>query len=230
MKVIVYGNGKSRQKWNVNEKFDDVTTWGCNAIFRDVKVDNLVSVDYAMQHKIYESGYAHKNKCWFADWNIIPEYFSGFDTISAENSSVVIENKKNNRSGCVINGKENEPEKGLYITWVDNDDMVENIEYPKEWSAGTTATHLACQQGAKEIYLIGFDLNDDPINNVYEREYNLSYKYGYRKDWESELKTTIKEYKDVNFVWAINSRTSYYFNDDNLTYDTYDNIRRNICR
>ena len=81
-----------------------------------------------------------------------------------------------------------------------------------------------------EIYLIGFDLNDDPINNVYEREYNLSYKYGYRKDWESELKTTIKEYKDVNFVWAINSRTSYYFNDDNLTYDTYDNIRRNICR
>ena len=128
MKVIVYGNGKSRQKWNVNEKFDDVTTWGCNAIFRDVKVDNLVSVDYAMQHKIYESGYAHKNKCWFADWNIIPEYFSGFDTIRAENSSVVIENEKNNRSGCVINGKENEPEKGLYITWVDNDDMVENIE------------------------------------------------------------------------------------------------------
>ena len=43
MRTIVYGNGKSRLKWNVNEKLDDVVTWGCNRIFNDVKVDNLVS-------------------------------------------------------------------------------------------------------------------------------------------------------------------------------------------
>ena len=35
-------------------------------------VDNLVSVDYNMQQEIYESGYAHTNKCWFSDWNILP--------------------------------------------------------------------------------------------------------------------------------------------------------------
>ena len=46
MRTIVYGNGKSRQKWNVSEKLDDVVTWGCNRIFNDVKVDNVVAVDY----------------------------------------------------------------------------------------------------------------------------------------------------------------------------------------
>ena len=61
MRTIVYGNGKSRQKWNVNEKLDNVVTWGCNRIFNDVKVDNLVAVDYHVQHLIYESGYAHEN-------------------------------------------------------------------------------------------------------------------------------------------------------------------------
>ena len=72
MRTIVYGNGKSRQKWNVNEKLDNVVTWGCNRIFNDVKVDNLVAVDYHVQHLIYESGYAHENKCWFRDWNVMP--------------------------------------------------------------------------------------------------------------------------------------------------------------
>ena len=44
------------------------------------------------------------------------------------------------------------------------------IDIPREWSSGTTAIHLACQQGATEIYLMGFDCSDDPLNNVYERE------------------------------------------------------------
>ena len=75
MRTIVYGNGKSRLKWNLNEKLDnDIITWGCNRIFNDVTVvDNLVAVDYHVQHLIYESGYALNNKCWFADWNILPQ-------------------------------------------------------------------------------------------------------------------------------------------------------------
>ena len=72
-KVIVYGNGKSRSKYHdVNMVYDDVITWGCNAIYRDVRVDHLVSVDYGMQHEIYTSGYTKENSCWFLDWNILP--------------------------------------------------------------------------------------------------------------------------------------------------------------
>ena len=46
--------------------------------------------------------------------------------------------------------------------------MVRDIDIPREWSSGTTAIHLACQQGAKEIYLMGFDLSENPLNNMYE--------------------------------------------------------------
>ena len=120
-RVIVYGNGKSRQKWNVNKKLDDVVTWGCNRIFNDIKVDHLVAMDYHIQHLIHESGYAKNNKCWFKSWNVI-----------------------------------------------DEDDMIENIDFPKEWSSGATAVYLACQRGATEIYLMGFDISDDPKDNVYE--------------------------------------------------------------
>ena len=42
IKHIVYGNGESRQLLDHSEW---ITTWGCNAIYRDFSVDNLVSVD-----------------------------------------------------------------------------------------------------------------------------------------------------------------------------------------
>ena len=78
-KAIVYGNGESRIGHYVYGEFpnDEYVTWGCNAIYRDIDVMNLVSVDYGMQLEIYESGYAHAHKCWFGDWNIIPAYFEG---------------------------------------------------------------------------------------------------------------------------------------------------------
>ena len=52
-KAVVFGNGESR-KWADNvltfDRHDkDVVTWGCNAIYRDMWVDNLVAVDYPMQ-------------------------------------------------------------------------------------------------------------------------------------------------------------------------------------
>ena len=254
MRTIVYGNGKSRQKWNVNEKLDDVVTWGCNRIFNDVKVDNLVAMDYHVQHLIYESGYAKENKCWFADWNILPSEF-GMD-YTREGWTKIIENPKTDH-GCIINAHETETHKGyLYITWVDKDDMVEDIDFPKEWSSGTTAIHLACQQGAKELYIMGFDLCGLPIYNVYENEqvsvmrdgrnvpvqhwndvkdahsneHLKSHTKFLRTDWVQEMKTVLREFSDVQFIWAEPHERTIKLDYDNLTYDTYENIRRKICR
>ena len=182
MRTIVYGNGKSRQKWNVNEKLDNVVTWGCNRIFNDVKVDNLVAVDYHVQHLIYESGYAHENKCWFADWNLVPAeiadmMFMGFDI--PESYIHRTEKSGKHTEQCVIAGTDPATlhEKvevvikqfpdldmadvkfklgkdiGVWITYVDDSDTIKDIDFPKRWSAGTTAKHLACQEGAEEIYL-----------------------------------------------------------------------------
>ena len=236
MRTIVYGNGKSRQKWNVNEKLDNVVTWGCNRIFNDVKVDNLVSVDYHVQHLIYESGYAHENNCWFSDWNLLPEYFH--DTVKHvyDKDWNITENERRNRKTVVVNGKSEKPNKGLYVTWVDEDDMVEGIDFPKEWSSGTTAIHLACQQGAKEIYLMGFDLSENPLNNVYEEfqdNQKMSsdpHRFCHRSDWAQEIKTVIQEFRNTEFIWADPHELSMKFDMNNLTYDTYENIRRKICR
>jgi len=260
MRTIVYGNGKSRQKWNVNEKLDNVVTWGCNRIFNDVKVDNLVAVDYHVQHLIYESGYAHENKCWFADWNILPSNVPYMDITFGKDTPIlpITENDRGERQNVVVNGKLTKPNEGLFITWVDDDDMVEAIDYPREWSSGTTAIHLACQQGATEIYMLGFDISDDPKDNVYEREqseyHSQTSNFSLRLDWARELKTVFTEFKNVKFIWAEGNNLNrmidtlqagelnavinksmighdrLIFDNDNLTYDTYENIRRNICR
>ena len=234
-RALVYGNGKSRLKWDLNQELqDNITTWGCNRIYNDVKVDNLVAVDYWIQHMVYESGYAKTNKCWFLDWQILPV---DFDITPMRLEYYNHQENEKNTGGKVVRGKDQPPLKGLYITWVDENDMVEDIDFPKEWGSGTTATHLACQQGAKEIYLIGFDLSANPINNVYEEE-QKKFKINddnrpFRFDWTNELKTTIKEYPNTNFIWVDPSETTldfFNYSSNNLTYDTYENIRRNICR
>jgi len=53
-KSIVLGNGESR-KWFNHDYLDyaiaNIETWGCNAIYRDGRVNNLVAMDYAMHKK-----------------------------------------------------------------------------------------------------------------------------------------------------------------------------------
>ena len=253
--MIVYGNGKSRLEWDLKQDLhDDIITWGCNRIFDDVKVDNLVVMDYWVQHLVYESGYARNNKCWFGSWSALPSEF-GMD-YTRDGWTKIVENTKT-EYGCIVNAQQNEKRKGhLYITWLNEDDMVEDIDFPKEWGSGTTAIHLACQQGAKELYIMGFDLCGLPIYNVYENEqinvmhhgrnvepqhwdyvrsahnhkYLKSYTEFLRVDWVQEMKTILREFSDVQFIWAEPHERTIKLDYDNLTYDTYENIRRNICR
>ena len=240
MRTIVYGNGKSRLKWDLKQNLHDgIITWGCNRIYNDTVVDNLVAVDYWVQHDIIESGYAHKNKCWFSDWEVLPlEYDVQYlkDQYSAQGCNRFIENDNTNKTGKVVSGRLQPPLEALYITWIDGTELIESIDFPVEWSSGTTAIHLACQQGAKEIYLMGFDLNGYPINNVYE-EQQIQYfsgkpheKLDNRPDWVEQVKTVIREFRDTKFIWAEPSVDTIKLDYDNLTYDTYENIRRNICR
>ena len=197
IKHIVYGNGESRQLLDHSEW---ITTWGCNAIYRDFSVDNLVSVDYNMQQEIYESGYVMKHKCWFSDWEVLPAEFDPH-TLLIDNDGPVYETAKLNRKSCVVQGKDKsmvekkieeiliynpqlDPKDftkkamfnvGMYITWVDEyNDKVINIDYPRGWSAGNTALYLACKNGAEEGYMCGFDGSNyaEPINNIYKGSEN----------------------------------------------------------
>ena len=197
-KHIVYGNGESRPRKPIIG--GDFTTWGCNAIYRDFALDNLVSVDYPMQQEIYESGYAMKNKCWFSDWELLPAGFN-VSMMLAGNNGPVYETWQGNKKSCVVQGKTQdtveaniqeakiynpdidvedlrkkaEKDVGTYVTWVDEyNDKVINIDYPKGWSAGNTALYLACKSGAEEVYMCGFDGTDysEPLNNIYKGSKN----------------------------------------------------------
>ena len=80
-RFLVIGNGESRSWFKPCHQTiaEDVVTWGCNAIYRDGAVHNLVAVDYGMQQEIYDSGYCLDNPEYgdiktihFANWNIVP--------------------------------------------------------------------------------------------------------------------------------------------------------------
>ena len=174
---LVFGNGESRPRELPSGKY---VSWGCNAIYRDLVVDNLVVIDYPMQQEVYKSGYALENKCWFTDWDILtdfePEDFK-------------------RKAGKDV---------GLYITWIEEKDKVNNIDYPKGWSAGNTALHLACQDGAEEIYMLGFDGSDynKPINNIYKGSNNYlpEDSRGFNTiNWDNQFKLVQKDFPKVKF-------------------------------
>ena len=239
-KHIVYGNGESRPRKPIIG--GDFTTWGCNAIYRDFVVDNLVSVDYNMQQEIYESGYALKNKCWFNDWDVLP---AGFDphALTIGTDCPVYETDRGNYDGCVVQGKtkdtveENikeamfhnpdldekdlrqkaEKDVGLYITWVDEyNDKVINVDYPKGWSAGNTALFLACKAGADEVYMLGFDGSSysESINNIYKGSKNYLPE-------DSRGFNTINWNRQYRMIQLEFTDVKFYNVGTDLTYDNF---------
>ena len=122
---------------------------------------------------------------------------------------------------------------GLYITWIEKEDKVFSIDYPREWCAGTTAIHLACQEGVDEIYMLGFDLTsyNEPINNIYKGtdNYLSNESKGFNPiNWIKQLNTVFDEFIDTKFYWVENRDTRspkmLKNNVENISYKTLDKI------
>ena len=56
------------------------------------------------------------------------------------------------------------------------------------------------------------------------------HRFCHRSDWANEMITVIKEFPNTKFIWIEPHEQSMKFDMNNLTYDTYENIRRKICR
>ena len=145
---LVLGNGESRAWFNPSEKStfqwkksNDITTWGCNAIYRDGHVDNLVSIDYGIQQEIYQSGYHKWSQCWFLDWNPVPAEIADMMLMGQDISESDIhktERTGNHTEQCVIAGtdptkphKKDEKDVGIWkgykpLIW-DREPTVEEI-------------------------------------------------------------------------------------------------------
>ena len=235
-KHLIIGNGESRSWFKPCHQTildKDVVTWGCNPLYRDGTVDNLVAVDYSMQQEIYESGYWSDNQCWFTYWSILPSDVADVMLMGYDIPEILIHKSSNKTDRCVISGKDPvtlkekieiaiqmnphldmkdlvtkmEKDVGVWITYVDDNDNVKNIEFPIGWSTGNTAVHHARQQEAKEVYLLGFDLSeyDKPLNNIYKGTDNYlpaSTKGFNSANWMNQLKTVFKEFPDTQFYWV----------------------------
>ena len=170
MKALVIGNGESRS-WFKPSKDNEFVTWGCNAIYRDGEVDNLVAVDYAMQQEIVESQYPLKNKCWFTNWSTVPDFVADTMFMGYDIPKSFIHYSGNKTDKCVISGKDPatlqekidtvmhmnpdldikdlrmkmEKDSGVWITYVTGNERIRSVVgYLHGWSAGNTALHLAC--------------------------------------------------------------------------------------
>jgi hypothetical protein len=79
------------------------------------------------------------------------------------------------------------------------------------WSSGPTALRLACEQGFKEIYILGFDYqglavdankNRFHFNNIYgdTRNYKRSNDQAtFFGNWMNQTKKCLQDFKDVKF-------------------------------
>ena len=256
-KHLVLGNGESRAWFNPSEKkivTNDVITWGCNAIYRDGDVNNLVAIDHGIQQEIHDSGYHKWNQCWFADWNILPASVVDGLLITADFAEDFVHKSKKVTDQCVIAGADPKlraekiksateqfpnldmkdlqikmgKDVGVWITYVNEDDNIKNIDFPKKWSAGNTAIHLACQQGAKEVYLLGFDLSSPNklINNIYKGT-----EYYFPEDargftpvsWMNQMGTVFNEFPDTKFYW-VGREEDGVFSEKNIRYLTKEEL------
>ena len=250
MRAVVLGNGESR-KWFTEKSYEvDAVTWGCNAIYRDMLVDNLVAVDYGMQQEIYDSGYENYDGAWhFANWSVVPSTVADIMFMGYDIPESFIHRSKIKTDNCVVSGKDPamihekveaaiqmhpeldikdlqmkmEKDIGVWITYVGEDDDINTIDFPVGWSTGNTALHLACQQGATEIYIVGFDLSsyDEPLNNLYKGTDNYlpSDAKGFNSlNWQNQMQTVFTEFKDVKFSWV--DAKEEFIQENNLRYLT----------
>jgi hypothetical protein len=227
----------------------DAVTWGCNAIYRDMVTDNLVAVDYGMQQEIHERCDYRDINCHFANWSVLPSSVADMMFLGYDIPEAFIHKSSPVTGQCVISGKDPvnlhekieaaiqmhpeldmndlrmkmEKDVGIWITYVYEDDNINTIDFPIGWSTGNTAIHLACQSGATEIYILGFDLSsyDEPLNNLYKGTDNYlpSDAKGFNSvNWKNQMQTVFREFKDVQFSWV--DAKEQFIQENNLSYLT----------
>ena len=234
-KALVIGNGESRKWYCPSHQMimsPGVTTWGCNAIYRDGKVDNLVAVDYGMQQEIYDSDY--DGVCHFANWSSVPSTVADLMFMGYDIPDELIHYSKTRGEQCVIQGKDPntlqekieiaiqmnqqldisdlvekmEKDVGIWITYLKEEDNVVPIDYPVGWSTGNTAMHLACQDAfIDEVFILGYDLSsyEEKLNNLYKGtdNYLSADARGFNStNWMNQMGTVFKEFSDIQFYWV----------------------------
>ena len=226
--AFCFGNGKSRLDFDMDVIKNKGTTFGCNAIYRDMKVDHLITVDNEITHEIYRSGYCMDNHTHIRDWNVLPMYFLDDMKNDYQDADICI---GHDDVGFVIHGsnttdveahfqkivqnnqltkddiKKLEWERRqvkTFITGVKENDLAKTIENDRMVSAGVLSIQIACEMGAKNVFIIGHDLysNNMKLNNVYGGTTGYlpeTSNYVKPDNWIVGHKTNFDKYPEVQF-------------------------------
>jgi len=224
--AFCFGNGKSRLDFDMKVIEGRGTTFGCNAIYRDMKVDHLVTVDNEITHEIYRSGYCQENHTHIRDWNVLPMFFLnemkedyqdadicighddvGFVIHGSNTADVDAHFKKIVEENPNIDIKKLEWERKqvkTFITGVKEGDLAKTIVNDRMQSCGVLSIQIACEMGAKNVFIIGHDLysKDMKLNNVYGGTTGYlpeTSNYVKPDNWIVGHKTNFDNYPDVNF-------------------------------
>ena len=154
--LFVLGNGESRKDIDVELLKSKGKVYGCNAMFREHELDGLIAVDPMLEHEIYQSGYAHKNPCFFRSWDGMPvDHYEMMKEAQTSNmKSPNIREWKYNQEGhylsFVIHGTaaidtnrktdrwKGEGFENVYITWLYGHDKITQLkEIMNDYYAGS---------------------------------------------------------------------------------------------
>ena len=245
--AFCFGNGNSRKSLNLDDFKKHGTVIGCNAIYRDFTPDIVVGLDSRIGHEIYRSGYAHKHTCYLGYWTPVPIFVAKeMMKTMADKTDIVW----NDSQEVVYHGADGvfTLTKGhnlgvTYITGITTKDKVKDIEPDVDgfaYATGSRSIYLACELGAKEVYIIGHDLYslDSKINNIYAgtnsyADKNADYARPDNPDetfnWILQHKNTFNKFKNTQFykvninpigTSAIDCEIKEWKDCNNLTYIT----------
>ena len=195
--AFIIGNGESRTIFPIEKLKDHGTIYGCNAIYRDHPnlCDNIVSVNPEMSEELLD---AQKN-------NKIPADTSIYTAQNLPKFDYVLANDNNNDPHRFWHG--NDPKKGT----------TKEHDFAKNRGSGCSAIQVACDNGHKNIFIIGFDILGsrqwemaDGIlsrrqNNIYKNTINypdrVSMKAYLKFEWIYQIRQIARYYADRKFYF-----------------------------
>ena len=208
--AYIIGNGLSRKRVSLGAlaRDNNITTFGCNVLYRTFPADYLVANDALVIYEIVRNDYT-ESKCLFTDWN----------PISRDHEESLLESFTDHYT-IIRGGNENlgdmfsvygwEPTNTVYVLYSQSVGTPYSKFTPvisEEASTGIHAIDAACQQGHTEIKCIGFDsVIEGTYRNIYEGTEN------YRRDgkkytpekadlWEKHHSLIKKHYGKVDIEY-----------------------------
>jgi hypothetical protein len=216
--AVCLGNGQSRQGLDLNKMKDYATVIGCNAIYRDFTPDILVALDSRISHEIYRKANHNNMKIYLGYWTPVPIFVAKEQLKAWQGKTDIV---WNDSEEAVYHGADGvfTLTKGnnlgiTYITGVSKEDKIKSVEPDVDgfgYATGSRSVYLACELGAKEVYIVGHDLysNTEKVNNIYagSKSYAEKDALAARPDnWIPQHKNTFDKFPDTQF-YKVNSNT-----------------------